>query len=111
RADWKRARAIEGNHPSALQLKSGRTSVRLDPTYTVLHDFAGGANDGSDPTAGVTLDSDGNIYSTTEFGGTAGDGTIFMLAPDGTETLLYSFHGNDGSAPDGAVTLSNGNLY
>jgi uncharacterized repeat protein (TIGR03803 family) len=36
---------------------------------TILFNFAGGS-DGSGPQAGVILDSAGNLYGTTEFGGT-----------------------------------------
>jgi uncharacterized repeat protein (TIGR03803 family) len=41
--------------------------------FTVLYTFTG-ATDGSDPIAGVTLDSAGNLYGTTYYGGTEGDG-------------------------------------
>jgi uncharacterized repeat protein (TIGR03803 family) len=111
RADLKRIRAVEGNHPSALRQRSG--AAQADPTYTDLHDFAGAPGDGADPDAGVTLDALGNIYGTTNFGGANGDGAIFKLAPDGTQTLLHSFSsGAGGSIPDGAVTIaSNGSLF
>ena len=84
RADLKRIRAVEGNHPSALLQRSG--AAQADPTYTDLHDFAGAPGDGADPDAGVTLDAAGNVYGTTNFGGANGDGAIFKLAPDGTQT-------------------------
>ena len=35
----------------------------------ILHSFVGGSNDGSEPFAGIVLDSAGNIYGTTEVGG------------------------------------------
>jgi uncharacterized repeat protein (TIGR03803 family) len=41
--------------------------------FTVLYTFTGGT-DGSDPIAGVTLDSAGNLDGTTYYGGTEGDG-------------------------------------
>ena len=106
-----RLRAMYGNHPSVVQL-SQRGASQADPTYTVLHDFAGGPNDGGGSGANVTLDDAGNIYGTTDFGGANGQGTVFKLAPDGTQTLLHSFSGSDGAAPDGAVLLMpNGDLY
>ena len=48
---------------------------RLDQTNheTTLHSFTGGA-DGGGIYAGVTCASDGNIYGTTLFGGSAGAG-------------------------------------
>ena len=114
RDDLKRIRAIEGNHAFASRPKSGAASgfSATNATYTVLHQFAGGSNDGSGSGANVTLDDAGNIYGTTDFGGAHSDGVVFKLAPDGTQTLLHSFAGSDGAAPDGGVVvLSNGTLY
>jgi uncharacterized repeat protein (TIGR03803 family) len=57
---------------------------------TVMHFFDGA--DGSNPRGGVTRDSKGNLYGTTFSGGAFQYyGTIYRLAPDGTETVLYSF--------------------
>jgi uncharacterized repeat protein (TIGR03803 family) len=86
-------------------------------TETVLHSFQGGTADGANPIAGVVLDSAGNIYGTTAQGGTAGQGTVYLLSPqpDGTweETLLYSFQGgNDAAAPNSTLAMdAAGNLY
>ncbi len=84
--------------------------------YTVLHSFAGRPNDGRGSVAKVTLDSAGNIYGTTEeggsYGGGNGFGTIFKVATDGTESLLHSFGaGGDGRTPKGAMVLEpNGDM-
>jgi uncharacterized repeat protein (TIGR03803 family) len=114
RTEMKRIRAIEGNRSSVTQPGSNGASGpgAADATYTVLHKFVGGANDGSGSGANVTRDDAGNIYGTTDFGGVHGDGVVFKLAPDGTQTLLHSFAGSDGSAPDGGViVLGNGTIY
>ncbi|HTT84605.1 MAG TPA: choice-of-anchor tandem repeat GloVer-containing protein [Rhizomicrobium sp.] len=81
--------------------------------YTVLHEFAGAPDDGAGSGAEVTLDKSGNIYGTTDYGGANGEGTIFKIATDGTESVVHSFGGSgDGSSPDGAVTIeSNGDMY
>lgn len=95
------------------------TVFRLAPdgTERVLHAFAAGS-DGTEPVAGLTEDSQGNFYGTTEYGGGSGCGgsgcgTVFRLAPDGTETVLYSFKGgSDGSNPSAGVVIDkSGNLY
>lgn len=85
-------------------------------TETVLHSFSG--SDGSVPMGGLVFDTSGNLYGTTEQGGTNTnkDGVVFKLAPNGSggwnETVLYSFHGFDGSEPRGTLVFdSNGNLY
>jgi hypothetical protein len=52
---------------------------------TVLYNFTG-SPDGNHPTAGLVFDSKGNLYSTTEWGGTGqscqgGCGTVFEVSP------------------------------
>jgi uncharacterized repeat protein (TIGR03803 family) len=80
---------------------------------TVLHSFTGGA-DGSDPVAGVVMDSSGNLYGTTRSGGSAGFGTVFELNREtGQETVLHAFTGGaDGATPfSGLILDKSGNLY
>jgi uncharacterized repeat protein (TIGR03803 family) len=86
-------------------------------TETVLYPFNGGA-DGGLPEAGLIADSQGNLYGTTSVGGGTGCGgygcgTVFEIAPDTTETILYAFQGNsDGAFPVAALYLDGkGNLY
>jgi uncharacterized repeat protein (TIGR03803 family) len=94
-------------------------------TEKVIYDFTGG-EDGSIPYSPLIFDPAGNLYGTTEFGGTgacsyngySGCGTVFELSPnlDGSwsETVLYSFTGVlDGAFPAfGALTFDRtGNLY
>jgi len=92
----------------------GGTVFELEPngTETVLYTFQGG-NDGFSPEAGLIADSKGNFYGTTYAGGTAGVGTVFKLAPNGVETVLYAFQGgSDGAGPAAALLAdSSGNLY
>jgi uncharacterized repeat protein (TIGR03803 family) len=84
---------------------------------SVLYNFQG-APDAEIPDAGLVFDSAGNLYGTTEGGGTYGYGTVFKLAPnpDGSwsESVLYSFQGpaGDGFWPwAGLVFDASGNLY
>jgi uncharacterized repeat protein (TIGR03803 family) len=113
RADSERIRAATGDHSSVLR-PGWPAAPHANSTYTVLHDFAGPPSDGANSGAEVTLDGLGNIYGTTDYGGTSSAGVIFKIASDGTESLLHSFGGaGDGSYPDGAVTLipSTGDFY
>jgi uncharacterized repeat protein (TIGR03803 family) len=48
---------------------------------TVLHSFYDNGVDGWDPVAGVTLDSSGDVYGTTQYGGTNSHGTVFEITP------------------------------
>ncbi|MBZ5538963.1 MAG: hypothetical protein LAN61_00440 [Acidobacteriia bacterium] len=83
-------------------------------TETVLHSFkVSGTGDGQYPFAGLMLDEAGNLYGTTQFGGTFGKGTVFKVDTSGKETVLYSFTGGaDGANPRaGLVQDGRGNLY
>jgi uncharacterized repeat protein (TIGR03803 family) len=78
---------------------------------TVLYSFLG-APDGEGPAGGVIRDSAGNLYGTTQLGGTSHAGTVFEVDSNGGETILHSFQGSDGGDPTSALTLdSQGNLY
>jgi uncharacterized repeat protein (TIGR03803 family) len=87
---------------------------RLDTrgSETVLYSFTGGA-DGGSPYAGVILDSAGNLYGTTQFGGASNQGVVYRLDAAANETVLYSFSGGaDGGHPLAGVILdAAGNLY
>jgi uncharacterized repeat protein (TIGR03803 family) len=82
-------------------------------TLTVLYSFHSCCTDGFFPSAGVILDSAGNLYGTTLDGGPAKWGTVFKVAAPRKETILYSFGGGVvGKSPSGGVTRdSAGNLY
>lgn len=88
--------------------------IAPDGTETVLHSFDS-EGDGLRPYAGLVADTSGHVYGTTTVGGAKHDfGTVFMLAADGTETVLYSFLGGktDGAYPYGGLIMDgNGNLY
>jgi len=88
-----------------------------DGTFTVLHAFQRGS-DGAYPSGALIADGAGNLFGTTQQGGgsqycSLGCGTVFKLAPDGTETVLYAFRaGSDGWAPESdLIADASGNLY
>jgi len=99
---------------------SGGVVFKLAPdgTYTVLHNFCilSPCTDGNSPIGALVKDASGNLYGATYAGGPDRlDGTIFKIAPDGTETTLYAFCQQkncvDGSHPWGVVADGAGNLY
>jgi len=111
----KRTLALHGHPAVSHAITDAQAAPASEaPTYTDLHKFKGGANDGCNPGAKVTFDPSGNIYGTADFCGPYGDGdgVVYKLAPDGTEKVLHFFTGGtDGAQPDGAVTrLGNGDL-
>ena len=65
----------------------------------------------------LTAGADGNFYGTTFLGGNLstcdsnGCGVIFKMTPAGKLTVIYSFSGPDGIAPEALVQGSDGNFY
>jgi uncharacterized repeat protein (TIGR03803 family) len=90
---------------------------------TILHTFTGQKGDGVFPSASVIRDAAGNVYGTTEAGGTYGGvcgsaplggcGIVFKINTHGKETVLYRFGGAPDGANPGARLLRDpaGNLY
>jgi uncharacterized repeat protein (TIGR03803 family) len=89
--------------------------VATDGTFSVLYKFCSLSNcsDGSIPVGSLIIDRTGNFYGATNQGGDFGKGTVFKLAPDRSESVLYSFTGGtDGGDPSGKLTEdAAGNLY
>ena len=96
--------------------------VNSSGTYTekVLYNFNGAPSDGDEPTAGLIMDSSGNLYGTTGYGGPGlcggtSCGTVFELVKSSngyTEKVLHSFNGFDGAFPLlGLIMDSSDNLY
>src|SRR5580698_7469343 len=104
----------------------GGTVFQLTPkehgtwTFATLYNFCSlkYCRDGGAPVGGLTFDSAGNLYGTTEEGGEYADGVVFELTPTTkglwNEKVLHQFVGGsyDGAVPLGGVTFdSNGRLY
>ncbi len=127
----------DGAHPEAGLIRDaagnlyGTTSAggasqsgvvfKLSPTskgtwrLNTLHSFAGSA-DGQTPIASLLLDSMGNLFGTTQFGGNFGDGAVFELspAPQGkwNYLVLFSFNNTNGAQPASSLIFdASGNLY
>lgn len=82
----------------------------------ILHAFQGGS-DGAYPDSSLIADAGGNFYGVTGGGGTGCQkgncGTVFKLAADNTETVLYAFKGGSDGAYPGAGLIEDGasNFY
>src|SRR5260370_1073378 len=99
----------------------------LNPSETLIHNFACYASDGAFPVSGLVFDSVGNLYGGTLQGGngrcgnyygtTFGCGTIYKLSLNSqgnwTETLLRQFQGVGDTAYVAASLIidASGNLY
>ena len=128
--------AYGGTYNSGVVFELKRISVKAWK-YSVLYNFNfdGLTNfDGAFPYSALVMDKAGNLYGTTEFGGTgqcfyngpsrppkgeplSGCGTVFELSHSSggtwTEKILHNFHGlGDGGLPiAGLVFDRSGNLY
>lgn len=82
------------------------------PIYSLM-----GSSDGCSPQSGVAMDSNGNLFGTTNYWGANFQGSVYELTyvPQAgwKETTLYSFTGgSDGGSPTaGVIVDSSGNLY
>ena len=60
------------------------------------------------------MDALGNLYGTTQNGGTSNNGVVFKLTPKGKETVLYSLAGgtSDGWWPFAGIIMdAKGDIY
>jgi uncharacterized repeat protein (TIGR03803 family) len=91
-------------------------------TKTTLYNFPTGAP-GGNPMAGLIFDAAGNLYGTTNSGGSCNldygcYGLVYELSPPAsrdaswTESVLYTFQGStDGANPRSALNYDGTNLY
>jgi uncharacterized repeat protein (TIGR03803 family) len=81
-------------------------------TLTTLYSFTGGA-DGATPLGALVVGSDGNLYGTTELGGSGGFGSVYRITTAGAFTSLHSFTDGSGDANpySGLVQASDGQFY
>ncbi len=95
------------------------TVFKMTPagTLTTLYTFCtegGSCPDGSEPKSGLLQATDGNLYGTTYYGGSSGDGTIFEIpTTGGTLSTLVNFDSSNGAEPYLGALLqdTNGLIY
>lgn len=69
------------------------TVYRISPTgtFSVIHHFRGGRDDGSTPEGQLIVGADDKLYGTTMLGGSNDRGTIYRISTSGQYEQLYSF--------------------
>jgi len=81
--------------------------------FRLLHEFAGGNDDGRDPRGRLTL-SGSTLFGTTYGGGGFDQGAVFRINTDGSGfMLLHEFEGgdNDGRLPNGGLVVRGSTLF
>ena len=93
------------DYGTVFEITQGSTVI----TTLASFDYSNGAY----PYAGLVLDSSGNLFGTTVYGGIYGYGTAFKIVQGSTViTTLFSFDGSNGTYPFGGLILdSSGNLF
>jgi uncharacterized repeat protein (TIGR03803 family) len=79
----------------------------------ILHNFTGGT-DGSQPAGPPVLDTRGDLFGVTQFGGSGGEGVVYEMqrtATAYTEKVLHTFASNGGLPQAGLTIASNGTLF
>jgi uncharacterized repeat protein (TIGR03803 family) len=86
---------------------NGVFEVAADGTESVRYLFPARTN----PYPTPMLDSNDNLYGTTQSGGANGLGSVYMVSRSGVETTLFSAGSGGSVQGDGVVMDKAGNLY
>jgi uncharacterized repeat protein (TIGR03803 family) len=85
---------------------------------TVLYAFSGGADGGFPYYGQLVIDSQGNLYGATPYGGSSncsgGCGVVYKVDRKGNQTVLYTFTNSNGDGANpftGLLRDAAGNLY
>jgi uncharacterized repeat protein (TIGR03803 family) len=79
---------------------------------TTIYSFCSKTNcvDGNLPAAALVQATNGNLYGSTDFGGTYDEGVLFAITPAGNFTPLSSLRGSRPD-PNTMIQATDGNLY
>jgi len=102
----------------ALMVALVATGARADAchpksSFNTIYNFGDHTGDPLSPQAvgAIAQGRDGNLWSTTLFGGTNNMGTAFKLTPGGKLTVIYNFTSTTGQPASGLTLGTNGNFY
>jgi uncharacterized repeat protein (TIGR03803 family) len=83
-------------------------------TLTIIHTFGASSTDAGHPEGALIQGSDGNLWGTSNAGGSGGSGTVFKMTTAGKVTVMHQFVGCGSNGCDPAAGLvqgKDGNYY
>lgn len=83
--------------------------ITTSGAFTTLYSCTQGGSCSFGPTGPVIVDSNGNLFGTTQSGGTNGGGVVYEVSSNGTYTTLFNASSNQIGV--NVVTDKAGNLY
>lgn len=92
-----------GNRGTAFEIPAGGAE-------RLVYSFSAKDHGPVVPRAGLLLHM-GGFFGTTLHGGTAGDGTVYRLAPYGKLRVIHNFTRERGAGPRGDLIFDSGELY
>ncbi len=100
---------------SILVLGSATILEAQTYTFSTLYSFKNNGSDPAFPQDFPTVDASGNVYGTSQWGGSTecsnGCGTVFKVTQAGALSVLHDFGQSDGAPLTGLVRDNAGNLY
>src|SRR5258708_845557 len=105
-----------GNSPCAAIGCGTIFKITTQGKLTTIYTFclsSSTCTDGSGPSGGLVLATDGNFYGVTSGGGVHNFGTVFRITPAGKLTTLHNFNYADGwpAQGTGLIQADNGKFY
>jgi uncharacterized repeat protein (TIGR03803 family) len=81
--------------------------------FFVMYNFGSTMQDPQGPTSigAIAQGRDGDLYSTTPYGGAFNNGTVFRMSASGNPFVLYSFDTKHGHSFSGLTLGTDGNFY
>jgi uncharacterized repeat protein (TIGR03803 family) len=93
-----------------FELRRGKGNGRR---FSVVYEFI--MQQGAAPLGNMVFDESGNLYGSTDIGGSAGDGVVFKLSPANGKwrySVLHAFTSSpDGAEPNGLVEGAKGAFF
>jgi uncharacterized repeat protein (TIGR03803 family) len=85
--------------------------MTLRGSVIVIHTFIPSGTEGQFPDGGLVQATDGNLYGSTQKGGSHGDGTLYRITTGGSYMQLFSFPQSIGQDPLGGLLQHTSGIF